>query len=144
VFTQLSLRADMYDFRPIIEKNENVILRKKSILGGTNTYDYDFYPFDPYSLTESKKYIQPIYKKWESPKSMETNIKQEMLSLDSLAGSSRGRSFNAKMILSNSLSRSQLSDFEENHVNGSSDSEEEKPIGSMSYSESYEDEEYVY
>jgi len=135
----------MYDFRPIIERNENIILRKKSIMGGTNSYDFDFYPFDPYNLAESKKYVQPLYKTWKSPKTTETNTKQEMFSLDSLAGSNRGRSFNTRMILSNSLSRSQLSDFEEeNHVNGSSDSEEEQqPIGSMSYSESYDDE-YIY
>ena len=50
-----------------MEENQNIVVPLRGGYGGVNYLENNFFPFDPYLLRRSEKYIVPIYQKWEHP-----------------------------------------------------------------------------
>jgi RNA polymerase I-specific transcription initiation factor RRN3 len=50
----------------LLKANEKVVLPTKSSFGGSNQLDM-FFPFDPYLLKHSSKYITALYTQWSGP-----------------------------------------------------------------------------
>lgn len=64
-----------------------VVQRERSDIGsGYNPLD-SFFPFDPYLLQESSKFIAPIYVNWSDVVEEEESEEEDMQSSESLSGS---------------------------------------------------------
>ncbi|KAL9652903.1 hypothetical protein ABK040_015421 [Willaertia magna] len=54
----------LFDFHQVIERNQSIVIPQ--LKGDGNDFlETNFFPFDPYLLRRSEKYITPIYQRWE-------------------------------------------------------------------------------
>jgi len=65
-FVRLSAELGWFDYLPLLKANEKVVLPTRSTFGGPNELEM-FFPFDPYLLKHSSKYINALYTKWTGP-----------------------------------------------------------------------------
>lgn len=50
----------------LIERNKNIVVPTKTANGGLNQLE-TFFPFDPYLLRTSSKYVKDLYNEWKGP-----------------------------------------------------------------------------
>ncbi|KAG2382945.1 hypothetical protein C9374_004912 [Naegleria lovaniensis] len=58
-------RYYLFDFHHVLEENQNIVIPLRGGYGGVNYLENNFFPFDPYLLRQSEKFILPHYQKWE-------------------------------------------------------------------------------
>jgi RNA polymerase I-specific transcription initiation factor RRN3 len=70
-FVRICLETEWFDYSDLLKENEKLVLATKSSFGGSNQLEI-FFPFDPYLLKHSSKYITDYYVKWTAPDDEDT------------------------------------------------------------------------
>ena len=65
-FVRITESLHLLSCQHIIGRNKKLTLPTKSIFGGANQME-TFFPFDPYLLRHSSRYLQGIYQSWAQP-----------------------------------------------------------------------------
>jgi len=65
-FARICAELGWSDYSDLLKNNEKLVLATKSSFGGSNQLEM-FFPFDPYLLKHSAKYITDLYVKWTAP-----------------------------------------------------------------------------
>eukprot|EP01122_Echinamoeba_exundans_P006681 TRINITY_DN192_c0_g1_i3.p1 TRINITY_DN192_c0_g1~~TRINITY_DN192_c0_g1_i3.p1 ORF type:complete len:480 (+),score=105.44 TRINITY_DN192_c0_g1_i3:1406-2845(+) len=73
----------------ILQRNERAVIPTKTAFGSANVFEA-FFPFDPYLLSISARYINPLYQHWERKSDTGYDTDQEM-DLDDEVGDSANR-----------------------------------------------------
>jgi len=76
-FSKISSSMGLDTCSHVAKQNESIILPTRSTLGGVNQMD-SFFPFDPYLLKNSAKYINNVYRIWEQVKEPEKEVEVEV------------------------------------------------------------------
>lgn len=86
-------RYYLFDFHHVLEENQNIVIPLRGGYGGVNYLENNFFPFDPYLLRQSEKFILPHYQKWEGGNYSNTTDFSEFgnYSQNSISSSSQNR-----------------------------------------------------
>eukprot|EP00026_Physarum_polycephalum_P006076 Phypoly_transcript_06117.p1 GENE.Phypoly_transcript_06117~~Phypoly_transcript_06117.p1 ORF type:complete len:564 (-),score=86.10 Phypoly_transcript_06117:62-1753(-) len=80
-FVRVYAEIGWHDYTELMKNNEKLVLATKSTFGGSNQLEM-FFPFDPYLLKYSSKYIDPYYVKWSGKDEDEEEDEEEEAEAD--------------------------------------------------------------